>query len=93
MEGGARIQVKVISHENKRGRSTRLKGRWSELLLIELGPDYRQSRIGHLRAKDYAKARKKDKRFSETPLVRRSMLGNKGLIRQYGEVTHAEDSP
>jgi hypothetical protein len=93
VEGGARIQVKVISHENKRGRSTRLKGRWSELLLIELGPDYRQSRIGHLRAKDYAKARRKDKRFSGTPLVRRSMLGNKGLIGRYGKVTHAEELP
>jgi hypothetical protein len=74
VEGGARIQVKVIIHENKRGRSTRLKAPWTELLLIELGPDYKHSRIGHLRARYHVAARKADKRLSKFPVVRRSML-------------------
>ena len=92
-EGNARIQVKVITHENKRGSSTRLKAPWTEFLLIELGSDYRQSRIGHLWEEDHAKARKKDKRLTEFPTARRSMLGENGLIARYGKVTHAEESP
>jgi hypothetical protein len=87
VEGGSRIQVKVITHENKRGRSTRLRAPWTELLLIELGPDYRHCRIGHLRAKDHVAARKADMRLSKSPIVRRSMLEANGLIGLYGEVT------
>lgn len=93
VEGGALIQVKVITHENKLGRSSRLRAPWTELLLIELGSDYKHSRIGHLRAKDHAVARKKDKRLSKFPIVRRSMLEDNGLIGLYGEVTLADDPP
>src|ERR1700683_5452055 len=93
VEGGARIQVKVISHENKRGHSTRLRAPWTELLLIELGPDYRHSRTGHLRAKDHVAARRADRRLSKFPVVRRSMLEANGLIGLYGEVTRGDDPP
>ena len=92
-EGDARIQVKVITHENKRGSSTRLKAPWTEFLLIELGSDYRQSRIGHLREQDHVRARAKNARMSKFPVVRRSMLETKGLIGRYGKVTFAEESP
>ena len=92
-EGDARIQVKAITHENKRGSSTRLKAPWTEFLLIELGSDYRQSRIGYLRAEDHARARAENANVSESPVVRRSMLETKGLIGRYGKVTRAEDSP
>ena len=92
-EGDARIQVKAITHENKRGSSTRLKAPWTEFLLIELGSDYRQSRIGHLREQDHVRARAENARMSKFPVVRRSMLETKGLIGRYGKVTFAEESP
>ena len=88
-EGDARLQVKVITHENKHGSSTRLKAPWTEFLLIELGSDYRQSRIGHLREQDHVRARDENAGMSKSPVVRRSMLDTRGLIGRYGKVTRA----
>ena len=86
IEGSLRTQVKVITAENQRGRTVRLKEPWDQLLLIQLCPDYRPLRIGLLTKTQFAKASKARHLASATPFVTLGMLGPKGLISKYGRV-------
>lgn len=83
-EGTARIQVKVITEENQKGRSVRLTDPWTELLLIELDAGYKPSRLGHITKEQHERACVENVGWSRTPIVKRTMLGPKGLIARYG---------
>ena len=42
------ISVKIITAENKFGRTTRIKEPWSELIFIKLNSEYKVDIIGHI---------------------------------------------
>jgi len=79
-------QVKVITAENKLGRNVRLNKPWTQLVLIELDENYEPRRIGILTEKNHNKSQKENKSWSKTPIVKLTMLGNKGLIGRYGKI-------
>lgn len=81
-----RISVKMITHENHTGRTSRIKEPWEELIVIELGEGAEILRLGHLTKAQFNQARRAHPSWSETPYTSRSMLGRKGLIGRYGEV-------
>ena len=86
IEGSLRTQVKVITVENQKGRTVRLKEPWDQLLLIQLGPDYDPIRVGLLTKSQFTQAKMDGHLRSSTPFVALRMLGPKGLISKYGRV-------
>jgi hypothetical protein len=81
-----RIQVKVITPENKKGRNVRLKEGWAQFILILLDANYKPHKIGFLTKKQYNRARKEHPGWSKEPIVKRTMLSENGLIGTYGTV-------
>lgn len=86
IENYIQTQVKVITSENQKGRNVRLKKPWNQFVLIELGEHYRPERTGVLTEEQHQTALSENKGWSETPIVKLSMLGAKGLIGRYGTV-------
>lgn len=86
VDGDTKIQVKVITAENKLGRNVRLRPPWDELLLIQLDENYQAVRIGSLSRERHERARIDHPKWSATPYVKLTMLGEKGLIGRYGRV-------
>lgn len=87
---GIKVSVKLISPENKTGRTTRLGTTWDEFLLIILDDNYRVYKIGQITRKEFAKAREGG-RIGNTPYVSRSMVGEKGLFGVYGNIYQGRD--
>lgn len=83
-DNGAKVSVKLISPENKIGRTTRLGKNWDEFLLIVLDDNYKVFKIGHITKDEFKKAMKQ-KAISETPFTSRSMLGLNGLFK-FGKI-------
>ncbi len=81
-----RTQVKVISSENKLGRSVRLVEPWDQLVLLVLDSTYKPSKVGILNKPDFNRARRMFPSISKRPFVKITMLGKKGLIGKFGEV-------
>jgi len=81
-----KTQVKVITSENKKGKNVRLKKPWNQFVLIELGDHYKPERVGILTEVEHQKALNENEGWSQTPVTKLSMLGNKGLIGRYGTV-------
>ena len=90
-EGEEQIQVKVITEENQKGRNVRLTDPWTELVLIELGAEYRPSRIGIISRAQHRRACQENNGWSLSPYVKRTMLGPKGLIGRYGRVYSGDE--
>jgi len=86
IEGDRRTQIKVITHENKRGRSVRLTPGWTQFVLMELGEHYTPERIGLLTSTQQEKALADNFAKTATPVVSLTMLGPKVLISRYGRV-------
>jgi len=86
IENDIQTQVKVITSENQKGRNVRLKKPWNQFVLIELGEHYKPERIGVLTEQQHQIALSENKGWSESPIVKLSMLGAKGLIGRYGTV-------
>jgi hypothetical protein len=85
-EGRIRTQVKVITEENQRGRSMRVRPGWDQFVLVELGAEYKPHRIGVLSVEQHQAARQGDARLSAEPFASRSMLNEGGLIGRFGAV-------
>lgn len=90
-EGRRRTQVKVITEENRTGRTTRLPEHWHQFVLIELGPSYKCIRIGMLTSAQHKKARAEDTRLAARPFVTRSILRKNGLIARHGDIFSVKD--
>ncbi len=86
IEGDIKTQVKVMTGENIKGRNVRLTEPWTQFVLIELGTGYKPTRIGLLTKAQHKMSRNDNPGWSTHPYVKRSMLGPKGLIGQYGRV-------
>lgn len=91
IDGGVMTQVKVITAENQKGRNVRLKKPWNQFLLIELGDHYKPTRIGLISQAQHEKALQENPSWSQTPIVKLTMLGEKGLIGRYGRVYSQND--
>lgn len=83
---GRKVSVKLITAENVRGSTTRIKSPWDMLILIELNSDYEVHRLGILTRSEFRKALGENKNWSSNPVTKRSMLGANGLFGQYGEI-------
>jgi len=86
IDGELLTQVKTITSENQRGRSVRLVEPWNQLVLIELGEDYKPKRIGVLTEAEHQRACEENPGWSRSPIVKLSMLSTRGLIGRYGTV-------
>ena len=60
-------------------------------MLIELGTNYECTRIGLLRSAQHRKACILNRAWSQTPVIKRTMLGDNGLIGKYGHVFTARE--
>ncbi len=87
---GKRISVKIITRENSSGKTTKLKKGWDEFILLILDEDYSVNSIGHININQMRTAIRENKGWSETPVVKRSMINNTGLIGKYGKVESGE---
>jgi hypothetical protein len=86
IERDLRIQIKVITEENREGRTVRITEPWDQLIVIELGAHYKPIRIGLLTKDQHRAALADNTKWSHAPIVRRTMVGHKGLISRYGRV-------
>ncbi len=86
-----KISVKLITGENEYGRTTRLKKDWDDFILIELNSKYRIIKIGLLAFEKF-KIAKEMFCYSETPIVKRTMLNKNGMIlKSGGELVSSQD--
>lgn len=75
-----KVSVKIITSENTKGVTTRVKNPWDELVLVELnGAEI--NRIGFLKREALTKQKR-----NQNPVARRSMLNDRGIIGRYGKV-------
>jgi hypothetical protein len=81
-----KTQVKIIGPENRSGRNVRLKEPWDQFVLIQLNKNYEPEKIGLLLHADYLKAIREVKNMKKDPIVKKTMLGRKGLLARYGTV-------
>lgn len=88
-EDGSKISVKIITHENVNGRTSKIRKPWSELILIALKQNYRVDRIGFIKAFDFQRA-VQDGVIKEEPYVNKKMLEDNGLFKKYGQLLHGD---
>ena len=91
IDGSIMTQVKCITKENKNGKTVRLNIPWNQFLLIELDDDYIPERIGIINEKQFNNARNENSTLSQKPVVKLTMLSEKGLIGKYGTVYKKEE--
>ena len=84
--GTTRVSVKLLSSENVKGRGARLTEPWDELLILELDTQSLEYRIGHLLKSQFETALAQHPDWVRNPIVKKTMLGPKGLIGRYGSI-------
>jgi hypothetical protein len=93
LDGDTKVSVKLLTEENTTDRTTRLTDPWDELLVIDFSTRALRCRVGHLLRSRFDKALTDHPAWSRHPYVKRSMLGGKGLIGIYGDVTDYRPFP
>ncbi len=93
MAGKTRISVKVLTYENEFGRGVRLKEPWDEFILINLLSADLRYVIGIIHKQEFHKARRHNPHWSRAPIVKKTMLGDKGLFGKYGLVEREKQYP
>jgi len=81
-----KVSVKVITSENKAGRTTKIKEPWHELFIIILNGDNKIEKIGRLKRSqfDYSQL------FSKSePVASKSMFKSGGIMEKFGEILNA----
>ncbi|MCK9611624.1 MAG: hypothetical protein M0R16_01850 [Bacteroidales bacterium] len=87
----SKISVKVITSENKYGRTTRIKNPWHELFIVILGQDYKIEKIGRLRRSEFEFRRVQNPELSiKEPYAEKKLLEKGGLFYKYGEIYDKE---
>lgn len=87
----AKVSVKLITAENNRGRTNRVKNPWTEFVLITLNDKYKVDRIGHIKKNEILQAVKTGFLKTEEPYANRRMLKDNGLFEQYGRLYKDKD--
>jgi hypothetical protein len=85
---GNKISVKLITAENKNGKTTQLKQPWTELILITLGNSYEVERLGHITLDQFMKSAYSTSNF---PIANRKMLEDNELFQVYGTLQKGND--
>jgi hypothetical protein len=85
-----KISVKTITHENKAGRTTRISEPWDELILITINEEIQIEKFGILTKKEFKNALDSNFLKSKNPYARRTMVGEKGLISNFGRILPKE---
>ena len=75
--------MKIITAENKSGRTTRIKEPWSELIFITLNSDYKVDILGHLKKDQFNKALDDGFIKAEEPYADIKLLKDNGLFDKY----------
>lgn len=91
--GRKKVSVKLLSSENVKGRGMRLTDPWDELLVLEFDTRSLKFRIGHLLRRQFEQALVDNPGWSRNPIVKKTMLGEKGLIGRYGSIEGGNMSP
>lgn len=86
-----KISVKLITAENKKGRSTRLKKPWTEIIFISLNSNYKVDRLGHITEKEFEKALSENFIKNKEPYTDRKLLLDNGLFDKYGKLYKDND--
>ena len=85
------ISVKIITAENKRGRTTRIKQPWTELIFIKLNHLYEVDTIGHITKTAFSKALEDGILKTQEPYTDIKLLADNGLFDLYGERKTGKD--
>lgn len=88
---GKKVSVKIITSENKSGRTTPIKDHWDELIIIELGVNSKVSQIGFISRDKFDEAVKDNLFRNSHPTASRSMLKDGGLFSRYGRIFTGKD--
>lgn len=89
--GRTQVSVKMITSENKNRQSSKIKEPWDELIVIELGEDFKVKRLGIVLKQAFLNAIKENpKRNSLTPVCTLRMLDKDGLIGLNGKVLNSK---
>lgn len=88
---GQKISVKLITSENKAGRTTKLKKPWTEIIIITLNSDYKVDRLGHITDKEFEKAIEEKFIKNDEPYTDRKMLMDNNLFEKYGRLYKDND--
>lgn len=86
-----KISVKLITAENKYGRTTRLKDTRTEFILITLDEGYKVERIGHMRKDELLRAVEAKFLRNAEPLADRKMTNDGGLFERFGRLYKGDD--
>ncbi len=86
---GGKISVKLITAENKSGRTTTLKQPWTELIIIRLSPAYKVDRIGHIQYDKFSQVQ--DQYFGKEAYANRKLLDDGGLFAKYGTLLKGDE--
>lgn len=85
------ISVKLITAENKKGRTTRLKKPWTEIVLISLNSNYKVDRLGHITENEFKNALCENFIKDTEPYTDRKLLFDNGLFDKYGKLYKDND--
>ncbi len=78
------VSVKIITAENKFGRTTRIKQPWNELIFIKLNSTYQVDIIGHINLDGFLKAIRDGFLKGNEPYADIKLLRDEGLFEKYG---------
>lgn len=87
---GAKISVKMITSENKWGRTSKIRHKWNELVGIELDEDLKVKYLGCIKRKDFDEFMKKRNRSLE-PNFSRAMFKENGLFSVAGKLYSSKE--
>ena len=85
------ISVKIITSENKKGRTTKIKKPWTEIIIISLDIEYKVDRLGHITERQFEIAIKENFIFDYEPYTNRRMLNDNGLFDKYGVLLKSDE--
>ena len=81
-----KISVKLISNENKKGRTTKIGESWNELIIILLDENYEIQKLGHISEKEFDSGINNNDFKGAYKYASRTMVNEDGIITKYGKV-------
>lgn len=84
------VSVKIITSENKKGKTTEISDKknnsWDEVLIILLNEEYKVYKIGLLKRKIFEEEKKKGNYKNKRFIADRKLFDPNGIFEQFGEV-------
>nr|WP_321227750.1 hypothetical protein [uncultured Psychroserpens sp.] len=89
-DDNSKISVKMITHENKTGSTSKINHKWDEFIGIELGEDLKVKNFGLITKEAFVEEQKR-KNQSLEPNFSRTMFKDNGLFAAAGKRYAKED--